>query len=176
MWDMPDWEGTSTKFEGIRKLILENEESHKWILFCHFKDEMRMLEEMLLAESKVELVQQYHGGLTAEEKESVIEKSHMPVMEGKQEVLLVQLQSGGTGLNLQHFDRIIFSGPWWSSALMDQAIGRAVRIGQAEVVRVYFLKLKEEEALNIDTYMFEKAAEKGELCRQVLLTANTQAV
>ena len=174
LWDMPDWEGTSTKFEGIRKLIVENEESHKWILFCHFKDEMRMLEEMLLAESKVELVQQYHGGLTAEEKESVIEKTHMPVMGGKQEVLLVQLQSGGTGLNLQHFDRIIFSGPWWTKALMEQAVGRAVRIGQTKQVYVYHLLLEAEdndERINIDRLMSEKAEGKGELCKKVLESA-----
>jgi SNF2 family DNA or RNA helicase len=86
-------------------------------------------------------------------------------------VLLIQLQSGGVGLNLQHFDRIIFSGPWWTSALMEQAIGRAVRIGQTEVVHVFHLVLKEEEALNIDQYMLNKADEKGSLCKEILSSA-----
>ena len=134
---------------------------------------MEMLENMFRLETNVELVQQYHGGLTAAQKQDVIERSHMPVAEGKQEVLLVQLQSGGTGLNLQHFDQIIFTGPWWTKALMEQAVGRAVRIGQKKVVTVYNLHLKEEGAINIDTYMFDKANSKGEMCKKALLMANT---
>ena len=174
-WTQPDWIESSTKFEAIREHMAAKE-SHKWIIFCHFKHEMQMLEEMLRGESTVELVQQYHGGLTAAQKEDVLERTHMPIMEGKQEVLLVQLQSGGTGLNLQHFDRIIFSGPWWTRALMDQAVGRAVRIGQAKQVVVYHLQLKaesDEERMNIDHFMTGKAESKGELCRKVLQSATT---
>ena len=175
-WGMPDWDTTSTKFEAIRKLLVESKTSHKWIIFCHFRHEMQMLEEMLQGESVVEIVQQYHGGLTTAQKEDVLERSLMPLMEGKQEVLLVQLQSGGTGLNLQHFDQIIFTGPWWTKALMDQAVGRAVRIGQAKQVVVYHLHLKAEEnddRMNIDRFMAEKAAEKGSLCEKVLQNATT---
>lgn len=168
-YNREDWDGSSTKFDEICKMV-EKGGVHKWIVFCHFHKEMEMLKEMLEPICKVQV---YNGSLNAKEKEAVLADTTVST---ETEVLLVQLQSGGTGLNLQHFDRIIFSGPWWTSALMEQAIGRAVRIGQTEVVQVYFLKLKEEEALNIDTYMFEKAAEKGQLCRQVLETANTQAV
>ena len=127
-----------------------------------------MLQTMFKAESCVEMVQQYHGGLTPEAKQDVIERSHIPLTQGKQDILLVQLQSGGTGLNLQHFDKIIMTGPWWTKALMEQAVGRAVRIGQKKVVTVYNIILEEEEALNIDRFMTEKSNEKGELCRKAL--------
>ena len=175
-WEQPDWEESSTKFEAIRQLLVGAKTSHKWIIFCHFRHEMQMLEEMIRGESVVEIVQQYHGGLTAAQKEDVLERSLMPLMEGKQEVLLVQLQSGGTGLNLQHFDQIIFTGPWWTKALMDQAVGRAVRIGQAKQVVVYHLHLKAEEdddRMNIDRFMAEKAELKGSLCEKVLQAATT---
>jgi SNF2 family DNA or RNA helicase len=175
LWGMKDWNETSTKFEAIRTTILEKK-SHKWIVFCHFRMEMQMLDDMLSKENDVELVQQYHGGLNAAEKQEVLDRTNMPLMDGKQEVLLVQLQSGGTGLNLQHFDRIIFSGPWWTKALMDQAVGRAVRIGQTKQVIVYHLLLKAEEndeVLNIDRLITEKAATKGELCIQVLKFAKS---
>jgi hypothetical protein len=56
---------------------------------------------------------------------------------------------------------------------MEQAVGRAVRIGQKKVVTVYNLRLKEEGAINIDTYMFDKANSKGEMCKKALLMANT---
>lgn len=175
MWTQPDWLATSTKFEAIRKQVLAKE-SHKWIIFCHFKHEMQLLEELLKGESAIELVQQYHGGLSSAQREQVIDKSRMPIMEGKQEVLLIQLQSGGTGLNLQHFDRIIFTGPWWTTALMNQAIGRAVRIGQTQQVLVYHIHLKVESDNvmdNIDRFIAEKAKEKGELCAKALQMATS---
>jgi SNF2 family DNA or RNA helicase len=165
----PDWTGSSTKFETIKELVnAADTKPHKWIVFCHFISEMEMLKQMLKAEPTVRNVHMYNGSLSTEERKRVLEETLDPVPTGKADVLLIQLQSGGVGLNLQHFDRIIFSGPWWTSALMEQAIGRAVRIGQREVVKVYHLRLEEEEAINIDSVMMEKAAAKGDLCRAVL--------
>jgi SNF2 family DNA or RNA helicase len=173
LYTRADWTSSSTKFDKLREIVCESTTSHKWILFCHFRQEMDMLQEMFRNENSVEIVQQYNGGMSPAEKADVIARSHLPIADGKQEILLIQLQSGGTGINLQHFDRIIFTGPWWTKALMEQAVGRAVRIGQKNVVKVFNLALKEEEALNIDKYMLEKAIEKGELCREVLSNANS---
>jgi SNF2 family DNA or RNA helicase len=64
-------------------------------------------------------------------------------------------------------------GPWWTAALMDQAIGRAVRIGQTENVVVHHLILKEEDGINIDRLMRDKAKEKRELCRRFLDIASS---
>lgn len=176
LYTRPDWTESSTKFDALKEIVSGAESSHKWIVFCHFRQEMQMLEDMFRTVSKVDLVQQYHGGLNAAQKQDVLERAQLPLMEGKQEVLLIQLQSGGVGINLQQFDKIIFTGPWWTKALMDQAVARAVRIGQKKVVTVYSLRLKEEEALNIDAYMFEKAAMKGDLCKKVLESANTKVL
>jgi SNF2 family DNA or RNA helicase len=142
-------------------------EGGRWIIFCHFHTEMDMLKELL--EPVVEKVQIYSGALNAAEKEAVLAATHSGA---KSEVLLVQLQSGGVGLNLQHFNKIMFTGPWWTKALMDQAVGRAVRIGQTKRVVVHHLLLKEEQGLNIDTLMNDKAKEKGALCREVLSAAD----
>ena len=57
---------------------------------------------------------------------------------------------------------------------MEQAVGRAVRIGQTKQVYVYHLLLEAEdndERINIDRLMSEKAEGKGELCRKVLESA-----
>jgi hypothetical protein len=65
--------------------------------------------------------------------------------------------------------------PWWTQALIDQAIGRAVRIGQTEVVEVHHIQLEEErmaKMISIDKMMSDKAAEKGELCRWFLNAAD----
>jgi SNF2 family DNA or RNA helicase len=142
----------------------------RWILFCHFHDEMNLLKEYLAGSDKIGLIQCYSGKSSHAERAEILKKTHA---EGeKHQVLLIQLQSGGVGLNLQHFERIIFSGPWWTSALMEQAVGRAVRIGQTKRVVVHHLLLKEEQGLNIDKMMNEKAKEKGDLCRNVLSAAD----
>ena len=166
----PDWVGTSTKFEAIRTLLgTTDEKPHKWIIFCHFHSEMELLKTMLEAMPQIGRVFLYNGTMGHSERKEVISATHEPST--ATDVLLIQLQSGGVGLNLQHFDRIVFTGPWWTSALMEQAIGRAVRIGQAEVVQVYHLVLKEEQALNIDRLMTDKADVKGSMCREVLKNA-----
>jgi len=161
LYARPDWLGSSTKFEAIKKLVADGE---RWIVFCHFHTEIDMLKELLspVVGGPVHI---YSGAQTAQQKAAVIAATH--ATKGPQ-VLLVQLQSGGVGLNLQHFNRVLFTGPWWTKALMDQAVGRAVRIGQREVVHVHNICLEEEETLNIDKYMNGMAAEKGDLCKKVL--------
>ena len=62
--------------------------------------------------------------------------------------------------------------PWWTSALMDQAIGRAVRIGQKEVVEVTMFLLREEESMNIDKKMLEKVEEKRDVLTKLFAHAS----
>lgn len=172
-YDRPDWIGSSTKFDKLKSIVeADSDEPHRWLVFCHFHDEMDMLQEHLLTSAVVREVSQYHGGMTQGEKKEALETSKEPLAGKQQEVLLVQLQSGGVGLNLQHCDRIVFMGPWWTAALMDQAIGRAVRIGQTEEVVVHRLVLKEEETMNIDKHMMLAAEKKRGMCEEFLSMAN----
>ncbi len=113
----------------------------------------------------------YSGAMSAKERADAIETSKSLLIGSQQEVLLVQLQSGGVGLNLQHCDRVVFMGPWWTAALMDQAIGRAVRIGQNDQVEVHRLILKEEASMNIDKKMLVAADRKRDLCNRFLSIA-----
>ena len=166
-----DWTTPSTKFTVVRNMLEEVKKPTKWILFCQFHDEMEILEAFLSRSKSVQRIQQYHGGISDSQKEEVLRATHEPCTEGH-DVLLIQLQSGGVGLNLQHFTRIIFLSPWWTSALMDQAVGRAVRIGQTEEVQVTLLMLKEEDTLNIDETMLAKAEGKCELLKKTLQYAS----
>jgi SNF2 family DNA or RNA helicase len=160
-----DWNQSSTKFSTLRKKLESETTYSKWIVFCQFHDEMDILEAYLSKSESVGRIQLYHGGMKQEEKDEVIENTKEEV-EGH-DILLLQLHSGGVGLNLQHFSKIIFMSPWWTSALMDQAIGRAVRIGQEEIVDVTLLVLKEEETMNIDEKMLEKADTKRGLLHNI---------
>ena len=171
----PDWEDPSTKFVKLKELLeTQSAEPHRWLVFCHFHEEMALLQEYLLDECPVvRECSLYSGAQTPKEKAEAIETSKEFLMGSQQEVLLVQLQSGGVGLNLQHCDRIVFMGPWWTAALMDQAIGRAVRIGQTEQVEVHHLVLREEASMNIDKKMLSAAERKRDLCERFLEMART---
>lgn len=168
-----DWDDPSTKFVKLKELIERQSSSpHRWLVFCHFHEEMQLLQEYLMTESPVvRECSLYSGAQSAKEKTAAIATSKEMLVGSQQEVLLVQLQSGGVGLNLQHCDRIVFMGPWWTAALMDQAIGRAVRIGQNEQVEVHRLILKEEASMNIDRRMLDAADRKRDLCSRFLQLA-----
>jgi SNF2 family DNA or RNA helicase len=166
-WAGPEFHFPSRKFDEISHLMKESSElgeSNRWIIFCQFKDEMTLLSEFLKTFSYIGSVLQYHGGMNMKEREEAIEKSKILSSQGKQDIFLIQLQAGGTGLNLQHYNRIIFTSPWWTSALLEQAKGRAIRIGQKESVKIYWLKLKaEEDRFSIDDFMMDKADSKKKM-------------
>lgn len=166
-----DWLDASTKFNSLMDLIEEEEAPKRWIIFCHFRDEMDLLGEFLKASDSISHIWKYNGQTKKSERKAILKETLTP-LQGKSQVLLIQLQAGGVGLNLQHFSRIAFTGPWWTAALMEQAIGRAVRIGQKEQVVVHHLLLKEEMGMNIDKLMREKAEAKGALCQKILSQAN----
>jgi len=168
-YERDDWEECSTKFERIKTIIDEDDTQkvHKYIIFCQFMDEMRMLEEELSL--FVPHVLLYNGSMKQQARDEVLAFSKTTT---ETTVLLIQLQAGGVGLNLQEYDRIIFVSPWWTSALMDQAIARAVRMGQQNIVKVYHLKLATEinnqHIINIDEMIQKKAEEKREMLKRIL--------
>jgi len=166
----PDWSGPSTKLDAVKNIICSETdgEVHKYIIFCQFNDEMSLIREYLLETDVVkdEHILMYHGGLNQEERKTVLETSKAST---ETTVMLIQLQAGGVGLNLQEYDRVIFVSPWWTSALMDQAIARAVRMGQTKMVHVYHLHLKaeQENTINIDTIVNEKAEQKRVMLKKL---------
>jgi SNF2 family DNA or RNA helicase len=177
-WTGPEFHLPSRKFDEISHLLrqgYEDGEPNRWIIFCQFHDEMVLLSEFLEAFPFVGSVLQYHGGMGANERQDAIEQSKVLSTDGKQDVFLIQLQAGGTGLNLQHYNRIIFISPWWTSALLEQAKGRAIRIGQKDVVKVYWLKLKaEEDRFSIDNFMMEKVDSKKVMADEFLSWAHNK--
>jgi SNF2 family DNA or RNA helicase len=64
------WYAPSTKFTAIQKLVTAHT-NIRWIIFCQFRAEMDLLDNEL---SDTCTVYQYHGGLTEEEKASVLKE------------------------------------------------------------------------------------------------------
>jgi SNF2 family DNA or RNA helicase len=166
-YDREDWLESSTKLDKITQIISDDDDSHrnhKYLIFCQFNDEMALIRQHLLNQCLIddENILMYNGSMNQTERNKVLARSKEV---DEKMVLLIQLQAGGVGLNLQEYDRIIFVSPWWTSALMDQAIARAVRIGQTSIVHVYHLHLSAEKdnSVNIDVLVGHKADEKRKM-------------
>lgn len=162
-YEMEDWSKPVTKLLALQDMCKReiHESGSRFIVFCQFVDEMNLIKEMLVEDGHH--VEMYYGGLS--------QKQRTEVLKAGADVLLIQLQAGGVGLNLQEYDRVVFMSPWWTSALLDQAIARTVRMGQKKVVRVSFLMLEEEESENIDSLMMDKAETKRELLEDIFSSA-----
>lgn len=163
-----NWYAPSTKMSAVADIIRKDDgdnDVHRYILFCQFTEEMMLFREFLLSENlvKEENILQYDGSLTHAERTEVLQYSKTTT---ERTVLLLQIQAGGVGLNLQEYDRIIFISPWWTAALRNQAIARAVRMGQKKVVHVYHLKLaveEDEDIIGIDQLVNGRAEEKQKM-------------
>jgi len=145
-YDRQDWDTPSTKLDKIQQIIRDY-----------------LLSEGLVEDENILL---YNGSMTQSERADVLKRSKETT---SRTVMLLQLQAGGVGLNLQEYDRIIFVSPWWTSALMDQAIARAVRMGQTATVKVWHLTLLAEKnnTVNIDALINAKALEKRKMLEKL---------
>ena len=86
------------------------------------------------------------------------------IVNGKNNALILQIQTGCEGLNLQeNYSEIYFVSPHWNPAVEDQAIARCHRIGQKNVVSVFKFHMSgfvseqiDENGNKIDTLTIDK--------------------
>ena len=165
-----DWTTVPAKFVETGAMIREElsaDPTHKYIVFCQFHEEMSLLKTYLENEKIISGIEMYHGKMSIAERDEALRGARLPSCQ----VLLIQIHSGGVGLNLQEFDRCIFLSPWWTAALMSQAIARTVRMGQTRVVRVVHLTMAEEKTLNIDRMIMTRVEVKREALKRLFLVA-----
>jgi len=113
----------------------------KTIIFSYFRSEIRYLYEKLKSHINID----YIDGSTHSKKKTQLIKSK------EHDALIIQINAGGTGLNLQHYNNVIFTAPQWNPTLEQQAIARVYRIGQLNEVNV-----KRYIVGKMDEYSIEK--------------------
>jgi SNF2 family DNA or RNA helicase len=98
------------------------------LIFCHFREEIDEIAERLKA-SGLTNVATFDGRTSNGKRNDILSLGH--------EALILQIQTGCEGLNLQeHYSEIYFISPHWNPAVEDQAVARCHRIGQTKVVHV----------------------------------------
>lgn len=87
--------------------------------------------------------------------------------QGERSLFLISLRAGGTGLNLTGADTVILYDLWWNPQVDEQAIGRAHRLGQRNVVQVIRLIAQG----TIEDKIYELQQKKSALVDHVLSNA-----
>lgn len=163
----PDWAGTATKWTAVMTELKRGiADSVGQIVFCNFRQEIDMA--CAAAASMGAEVFAIRGGMGVEKVGAAVKDARAAVAEGKPVVIVVQIVSGGVGLNLQFCKRILFLSQHWNPAVVHQAVGRAVRIGQQSRVEVHTFRVIDDVMDNMDRKMVEthqrKIDDARELC------------
>lgn len=158
---------SSSKLDSVINTILDRKENGKGkIVFCHFIDEIDTIARRL-RESGIEKVVVYDGRTTGKKKR-IFDKA---------DVIILQIQTGCEGLNLQEFfSEIYFVSPHWNPAVEDQAIARCHRIGQQVDVNVFKFEMdgfglnttSEVESNTLDKYVNQVQTVKRDIASSVL--------
>ena len=106
--------------------------NHKILVFSQWTSYLDLIEQKLndLGLNNLRL-----DGSTSN-REEIVDRFQNPQSE---QILLLSLKAGGTGLNLTAADHVLIMDPWWNPAAEEQASSRAWRIGQDKPVFVHKL-------------------------------------
>jgi len=159
----------SSKLDAVVNTILERKDNGCGkIVFCHFREEIDDIAERLI-KADIPNVMTLDGRTTGTRR--------YDALNNKNDVLILQIQTGCEGLNLQeNYSEIYFVSPHWNPAIEDQAIARCHRIGQNKPVFVYrfamsgFVKDEEQEVnpITVDTHISNVQHNKRSIAVEIL--------
>lgn len=150
-WNVDDL-AYSSKARRLKELIEEAEaEGRKVIVFSFFLDTIRKI-RLYLGDRCMNPI---NGSVSPQRRQEIIDEFDQAPAGS---VLLAQIQSGGTGLNIQSASVVIICEPQFKPSIENQAISRAYRMGQARNVLVYRLLCQDTVDEKIVSILEEKQA------------------
>lgn len=188
--------GVPSKTRVLRDMI-RGHRGEKAIVFCEFKEEMSYLQDDL-AECNISSVC-YDGSLSMQKRDEIVScmkwsdqeiASAVKAIFGRDlpweviaqiasfiswDVILVQINSGNAGLNLQVCSKVYFTNINWSPCVEQQAVSRSHRMGQELQVRAVKLVLSgaplgggKKVAPTIDQRVLQIQCNKREIMADIL--------
>jgi len=160
-WSVDDLK-YSSKAARLVELVKEAEEDgRKVIVFSFFLDTIRKVMELLGDRCTNPIT----GAVNPKRRQEIIDEFDSSPAGS---VLVAQIQSGGTGLNIQSASVVVICEPQFKPSIENQAISRAYRMGQTRNVLVYRLLCensvdeKVTELLESKQEIFNAFADKSE--------------
>ena len=142
----------SSKARRLNELLDEaGDDGRKVIVFSFFLDTVNKISRML----GDRCVGPINGSVPPQRRQELIDEFDK-APEGA--VLTAQIQSGGTGLNIQSASVIVICEPQFKPSIENQAVSRAYRMGQSRNVLVYRLLCEDTVDEKITQLLKEKQA------------------
>ncbi|MFD1887048.1 DEAD/DEAH box helicase [Paenibacillus wenxiniae] len=142
-----DYTGGSGKLDQLLELVQDYRDSgRRMLIFSQFTGMLKRIGKKLQERHTPFF---YLDGSTASAER--LELCHR-FNAGEQDVFLISLKAGGTGLNLTGADTVILYDLWWNPAVEEQAADRAYRMGQqrnVQVIRLITRGTVEEKVLEL---------------------------
>lgn len=154
-YELPEIKANNNKSDFIVQEVIQKNEP--CLIFTEFKDEIVHIETKLREEKPEWNIASICGDTDQDERTLLANDKSI-------NVLILQIQTAGVGLNLQHFKHAHFSNIQWNPSTTDQAIGRINRIGQLNDMSVFIYTLPD----SIDQRINFVATEKREVIKEIL--------
>jgi SNF2 family DNA or RNA helicase len=148
----------TSKINKVINIIVERKDNNnKKIIFCTFRSEIDYIEERL-KKDKIK-IKKFDGRTNENERKKILEDKSL-------DILILQIQTGCEGLNLQHFNEVYFVSSHWNPAIEDQAIARVYRIGQKKDIYIFKFTMNnfdDDEDISLEKYIINVQNDKREL-------------